>query len=245
MYHDYPYTTYYHDVDKLCGACHACGLKLMVQGDYLRLVDKNGNVLSNVQVSYAEKALMDKDGKMLEAYLFDVSEDGTHLVFTCGDGTYKTITVPYSEKAAKDLQNKDILDYVYGLSVSGDKLRVTKGDATIYEIVVPWATKAATDAEGKDITTYAATLEVDGDELVLRDSKGRQLSRITVAYATEAGLAAEATHATEADHALEADDATHADNADDALHADVATDATNAIESVTISGDQMVFTTYC
>ena len=73
MYHDYPYTTYYHDVDKLCGACHACGLKLMVQGDYLRLVDKNGNVLSNVQVSYAEKALMDKDGKMLEAYLFDVS----------------------------------------------------------------------------------------------------------------------------------------------------------------------------
>lgn len=244
MYHSYPYTTYYNDVDKICGACHACGLRLMVQGDYLRLVDGKGNVLSNVQISYAEKAAFDKDGKAIEAYIFDVSEDGTHIVFTNGDGTYKTITVPYAEKAAKDLQNKDILNYSYALSISGDKLRITKGDGSSYELTIPYAVKASNDSEGKDITTYAATLEVDGDELVLRDSKGRQLSRITVPFAETADLAEEANHALDADHADEADHALDSDHADEADHATVATDATNAVESVTISGDQMIFTTF-
>lgn len=243
-YHEYPYSVYYHDIDKLCGACHACGLRLVVQGDYLRLVDGKGNVLSNVQVSYAEKCLTDKDGKMIEAYIFNVSEDGTHLVFTRGDGTYKTITVPYSEKAAKDLQNKDILDYVYGVSVSGNKLRITNGDATIYEITVPYAIQASETQDGKEIDTFACSLEVDGHELVLRDAKNRQLSRITAAYALEAGLAAEATHALDSDHADEADHALDSDHADEADHATVATDATNAIEQITISGDQMIFTTF-
>lgn len=244
MYHEYPYTTYYSDVDKICGACHACGLRLVIQGDYLRLVDGKGNVLSNVKVSYAEKATFDEDGKAIEAYIFDVSEDGTHIVFTKGDGTYKTITVPYSEKAVKDLQGKDLLNYSYALSISGDKLRITKGDGSVYELTIPYAVKASEDSEGKDITTYAATLEVDGDEVVLRDSKGRQLSRITVPYADEAAQAEEANHALAADHALEADEADHASDADTADYATLSTDATNAIESLVITGDQLVATTY-
>lgn len=244
MYHSYPYTTYYSDVDKICGACHACGLRLMVQGDYLRLVDKHGNVLSNVQVSYAEKAAYDNNNHPISAYLISASEDGTNLVFGHGDGTYTTIQVPLATKAVKDVQNKDILNYAYGLSISGDKLAITRGDATVYELTIPYAVKASETVDGRDLTTLAATLEVDGDELVLRDSKGRQLSRITVEYAETAGLAQEANHALDADHADEADHADDADHADEADHATVATDATNAVESVTISGDQMIFTTF-
>lgn len=244
MYHEYPYSTYWHDVDNLCGACKSCGLRLVIQGDYLRLVDKDNNVISNVQVSYAEKALYDNNNHPISAYLISASEDGTHLVFGHGDGTYTTIDVPLAERAAKDLQNKDILNYAYGLSISGDKLAITRGDATVYELTIPFATAASEDDSGKKIDTYAASLETDGTELVLRDSKGRQLSRITVNYATNAGAAATADLATEATHALDADDADHADEADVATLANLATNATNAVQSVTISGNQMIFTTY-
>ena len=143
MYHEYPYTTYYHDIDRLCGACHACGYRLDIQGDYLRLVKKDGSVVSSVQITYADKAAHDVDGKAIEAYIFDVSEDGTHIVFTQGDNTYKTITVPYSVTAGKDVQNKDILNYAYTLSISGDKLRIVKGDGSAYELTIPYAVQAS------------------------------------------------------------------------------------------------------
>lgn len=241
MYHEYPYTTYYHDIDRLCGACHACGYRLDIQGDYLRLVKKDGSVVSSVQITYADKAAHDVEGKAIEAYIFDVSEDGTHIVFTQGDNTYKTITVPYSVTAGKDVQNKDILNYAYTLSISGDKLRIVKGDGSAYELTIPYAVQASETVDGKAIDTFAASLEVDGNELVLRDAKGRQLNRITVEYAETAGLAEEANHALNADHADEAD---HAEEADAADYATLSTDATNAVESVTIVGDTMVFSTY-
>ena len=187
MYHEYPYTTYYDDIDKMCKCCKAAKVHLDTHGDYLRLInDKDGAVISAVKVTYADTALEDVEGRPIKTYLIQAGTNGTSLVFTHGDGTLTTFEVPYAQTAAKDVQNKDILDYVYGLSISGDKVRITQGDGTVYELTIPFATKAATDVNNKDLTTYAATLTVDGRELVLSDSLGRELSRITVPYAVKA-----------------------------------------------------------
>lgn len=187
MYHEYPYTTYYSDIDQICQCCSAASLHLDTNGDYLRLIDdSDGSVISAVKVTYADTALEDVEGRPIKTYLIQAGTNGTSLVFTHGDGTLTSFEVPYAQTAATDTQNKDILDYVYGLSISGDKVRITNGDSTVYELTIPFATTAATDVEGKDLTTYAATLTVDGRELVLSDSAGRELSRITVPYAVKA-----------------------------------------------------------
>lgn len=187
MYHEYPYTTYYGDLDRMCKCCKALNIHLDTHGDYLRLInDKDGSVISAVKVSYADTALTDMDGNPIKSYLINAGTNGTHLVFTKGNNEVISFEVPFAKTAAKDVQEKDILDYVYGVSISGDKVRITNGDATIYELTIPFATKAATDVNGKDLTTYAATLVVDGDELVLKDSNNNIISRITVPYATKA-----------------------------------------------------------
>ena len=186
MYHEYPYTTYYEDIDKMCKCCKMAKLHLDTHGDYLRLVDDKGNVLSSVKVSFADTALNDVEGRPIKTYVISAGTNGTYVVFTHGDGTLTSFEVPFSQTAAKDVQNKDILDYVYGVSISGDKVRITNGDGTVYELTIPFATKAATDINGRDLTTYACTLSVDGRELVLSDSVGRELSRITPSYAVKA-----------------------------------------------------------
>lgn len=245
--------------------CRTTGIALNVSGNALRLVNSEGEVLSSVIVSYAEKALADKNGKDISTYIFSVAGVGDTLAFTKGDGTITTITVPYAEKSKYDIDGHEIEDYIYNVQVAGDKLRITHGDGTIAEITVPYAVKATNDEDGKDITTYAASLSVEGDNVCLRDAKGRLLNSITVAYATKAlqdvdGDAIKTTYAVALQTgtttvSLKAKDgtvlstitvpfATEASHADEADHATVATDATNAVESVAVSGDQIVFTTY-
>lgn len=301
MYHEYPFSTYYSDVDRMCKCCKAAKLHLDTHGDYLRLIsDKDGSVISAVKVTYADTALEDVEGRPIKTYLIQAGTNGTSLVFTHGDGTLTTFEVPFAQTAAKDVQNKDILDYVYGLSISGDKVRITQGDGTVYELTIPFATKAATDVNGKDLTTYAATLTVDGRELVLSDSVGRELSRITVPYAVKAkedvdGDDIKSTYGTQlttgattvnllakdgtvlstitvpyATTALQDTDGNlflsdyveklvvDADGKRIGVEAHdgtrlstitvpfstLATDATNAVETVQVSGDQILFTTY-
>lgn len=245
--------------------CRNTGLALNVSGNALRLVNSDGEVLSSVIVSYAEKALTDKNGKDISTYIFSVAGVGDTLVFTKGDGTITSITVPYADKAKYDIDGHELQDYIYNVQVAGDKIRVTHGDGTIAEITVPYAVKATNDEEGKDITTYAASLTVEGDAVVLRDSKGRLLNSITVPYATKAlqdvdGDAIKSTYAGvlatgTTTVSLKAKDGTvlstitvpYATEASHAVNADlatVATDCTNAVENVAVSGDQIVFTTY-
>lgn len=249
----------------ICMCQKFAGLRLEVQGDYLRLVNERNEVVSSVQISYAEKALKDIDGNMIQAYIISAGTSGDTVVFTKGDNSVTAITVPYAEKAKYDIDGHEIEDYVLHTQIAGDKLRITKGDGTVAELTIPYAIRATDDEEGNDITTYATTLAVDGDNVVLRDRKGRLLNSITVAYAIKAlqdvdGNAIKSTYgsdlqtgtttvilkssdgtvlstitvpyATESSHAVEAD------------HADLADDATNAIESVAIVGDQIIFTTY-
>lgn len=245
-FHNYPYTDYHElNLDYLLRLCREnVGLSLDVLGDNLRLVNANGEVISSVTVSYAEKALTDKNGKDISTYIFSAGTSGDTIVFTHGDNTVSTVTVPYAVKAEKDVQNKDILDYVYAVQVAGDKLRITKGDTTITEITVPYAVKASTDVNGKAITTYGAALAAEGNKITLRDSTGTLINEITVPFATEANHASTATLADEATHALNADDADHADEADNADYATLAGHSTNSIETVAVSGDNIVFTTY-
>ena len=246
MFHDFPYTDFHElNLDFLMRQCGSgLGLRLAIEGDYLRLVNAKNEVVSQVKVHYADTALSDVNGKPIKTYICDVQSSGTAIVFTNGQNEMTTITVPYSTKAKEDINGRDLEDYVYSVQVAGDKLRVTKGDMTIADITIPYAVSATEDEDGKVISTYAAELTVDGDHVVLRDAKGRVLNSITVPYATEANHANSADMAAEAAHAEEADSALDADRADLADLATVATDCTNAIQSVSISGNTVVLTTY-
>lgn len=246
MFHDFPYTDFHElNLDFLMRQCGSgLGLRLAIEGDYLRLVNAKNEVVSQVNVHYADTALSDVNGKPIKTYICDVQSSGTAIVFTNGQNEMTTITVPYSTKAKEDINGRDLEDYVYSVQVAGDKLRVTKGDMAIADITIPYAVSATEDEDGKVISTYAAELTVDGDHVVLRDAKGRVLNSITVPYATEASHADSADTAAEAAHADKADSALDADHADIADLATVATDCTNAIQSVSISGNTVVLTTY-
>lgn len=300
MYHEYPYTTYFHDIDKLCRACHDAGYKLLVDANALKLLNKNDEVVSTVVIHYAETALQDVDGKNIKSYIFNAATDSDELILTKGDGSTVSLTIPYATKAEKDKLNKDLTSYVYEVQASGDKIQIVKGDSTVTEITVPFATKALTDTTGKDIKTYAATMAVDGDYIVLKDSTGSELARLTAPYAIKAfgdddgddftttyaaTLEAGTTtvvlkakdgntlstitvpYATKAltdnngnaflhDYAkmlvvdgdgkrigLEAHDGTRLATIT-VPFATLATDATNAVETISVVGDQIVFTTY-
>ena len=246
MFHDFPYTNFHElNLDFLMRQCGAgLGLRLAIEGDYLRLVNTNNEVVSQIKVHYSDTALSDTNGKPIKTYICDAQASGTALIFVNGQNEVTTITVPYAEKAKYDINSHEIEDYVYNVQVAGDKLRVTKGDQTVADITVPYAVQATEDEDGKTISTYAAELSVDGNNVVLRDAKGRVLESITVPYATEAYHADSADMAAEAAHAEEADSALDADHADLADLATVATDCTNAIQSVSISGNNVIFTTY-
>jgi hypothetical protein len=187
MYHEYPYTTYYNDIDRLCKCCKALQIHLDTHGDYLRLInDKDGSVISAVKISYADTALTDVDGNAIKSYLISAGTNGTHLVFTRGDNEIISFEVPYAVTAAKDVQEKDILDYVYNVSISGNKVRITNGDGTVYELTIPFATAAAETVDGYDLRMLACSLITDGNDLVLKDTRDRELSRITPNFALKA-----------------------------------------------------------
>ena len=246
MFHEFPYTNFSEmNLDWLVCMCKKNeGLHLAIVGDTLRLLNKDNEVISNVTISYAEKALTDVDGRPIKSYIISAGTAGDTIVFTHGDQVVSSITVPYAEKAKYDLYNNEITDYVLQIAPAGDKIRVVKGDQSIAEFQVPFAIQASQDTDGNAIQTYACDLTVDGQNVQLRDRAGRVLSAITVPFAVHAGDAVEATHAVDADHAINADDADHADEADSADYALLSTDATNAIETVQIVGDQVKFTTY-
>lgn len=267
MYHEYGYTDFHElNLDFILREMRKyTGLKLAVAGDKLSLINDKGETINSVTVSYATKSLTDQNGRNIDTYIFSVAGVGDTVVFTHGDGTSTAITVPYADKSKYDLTGHEIEDYVFNTQIAGDKLRITHGDGTIVDLVIPFATSASTDVDGKDLTTYAASLTVENDNICLRDAKGRLLNSVVANYAVRAskdnsGNDIESSYASTLQTGtttviLKANDGTvlstitvpfatessHATNSDLAT---LATDATNAIETVAISGDYIVFTTY-
>lgn len=262
MFHNYPYTDF-HDLNldyimKL--ARESLGIHLEVVGDKLQLKNDLGDVISNVTISYATKAEQDKDGKDIEAYIYDAGVNGRAVVFTRGNND--TEVIPFPEDAITDKNGKDITSYVANVAFSGENLVVTYGDNTSYSFKCPYAIKAQTDANGKDIETYMATVTVVGNALVFKDGAGVTLAEITVPYATTAGEAEVAEKARKdingnafiSDYGrnlivdgnkigIEAHDGTDL-NKITVPFASLSTNATNAIQTVTISGNNIIFTTY-
>lgn len=219
IFDQYPHTDFHEiNLDFIMQlARQSMGLHLETQGDNLQLKNAAGDIISSLKVTYAGKALNDVDGRPIESYILTGETDATHVIFVKANGERVSLTIPFATKASQDSAGHDLTDYIINASVAGDKIRYTKGDGTVFEITCPFATKAGTDVNGKDLTTYAATLTSESKKLCLRDSQGRLLSQITAEYALEAQSAEEA---------------------------DLATNATNAIQSVTIDGNQIKFTTY-
>lgn len=262
--HDYPYTDY-HEMDlrwiiKL--AKETMGLHLKVTGDKLQLLNANDDVVSEVTVSYAIKALQDINGNDITAYLVSASTDTTHLILTKGDGTSASYTIPYAIKAKEDVNGNDLVTYVKSVAVDNDKLDITLGNGTVAQITVPFALKAQKDENGKEISTYVASISVANDKLVVTDGDGVTLAQLTIPYAEKAlkddlGNTIKSTYASELTTGtttviLKAKDGTvlntitvpYATTAGHAGTADLATHSTNSVENVQVSGDTVVFTTY-
>ena len=252
IFDSYPYTDFHEmNLDFILRlAKDSMGLHLDTQGNNLVLKNASEQVVSSVTVTYADKALKDAEGNEITTYIMNVESSGTAVVFTRGDGTTKSIVVPYATKALNDKDDKAIEDYIFNAQISGDKLRIIKGDGTVYDLTIPFATKAQSDVNGKGIVTYAANLVVDGDKVRLNDATGTQIASVTVPFATKAAQDSDGSIIKESyASVLRADSTTISLIAKDgtvlnSITVPVATHAMNAIETVTISGNQVIFSTY-
>lgn len=225
-----------------------------LQGDNIIFTKGNGEY-TTVTIPYAVKASKDVNNVDLTSYIHGLSVAGDKLLITYGNGETASITVPYAVKASTDENGKSITTYVADLSTGNNKLIVKDGDGTtIAELTIPYATSALNDVDGDAIkSTYGTDLTTDTTTVQLRSKDGAIISTITVPYATKAlsddqgnnfrsnygyNLAVDGNKV-----ALESHDGTTL-NEITVPFATLATDATNAIESVSISGDEIVFTTY-
>ena len=224
--------------------------------DGRRLVFDRGNgEYVSITVPYATSAEQDVNGVAITDYVKGVSVSGDNVLITFGNGTTTAITVPFAVKASTDTNGKSLTTYVAELSTGNDKLIVRDGDGvTLTELTIPYAVKARNDYDGDDIrTTYGTDLTVGQTTVILRDKETNVLSEITVPYAVSAqtdnngapfrssygsGLTTNSNKVQlTAPNGSVLSDIT-------VPFATVATDATNAIESVAVSGDNIVFTTY-
>ena len=229
-------------------------IRSAVSGDNLVFTRGNGEAIT-ITVPYAVKAAKDIRNNDILDYIKNISVTGTDLIVTNGNNDSYAITVPYAVKAKEDVNGKDITTYVADITTGNDKLIVKDSTGNIIrEITVPYAVKAKEDINGEDIAaTYGALLTTDVTTVSLRSKDNTILSTITVPYAVKAlsdtqgneflsdygyNLAVDGNKV-----ALEAHDGSML-NEITVPFSVLATDATNAIESVQISGDEIVFTTY-
>lgn len=180
MFHEYPYSTYYSDVDEICRMCRDLGIRLEVKNDYLRLIDKKGNVLSNVQISWAEKARYDEEGHLITSYVINVGADAHKLVINHGDGSVSTVTVPYAE------ESQTALDCIVELSSIPEGLHYRLGNGDVGTVVPGYSVKAEKSSKGRDIDSFAVSLEQNGAAIDLKDNYGAVLASLIPAYAKQA-----------------------------------------------------------
>ena len=214
----------------------------------------NGEIIT-LTIPYATKAKTDVNNVDLTSYVHGVGVSGNKLLITFGDGNTYSFTVPFATKAQGDENGKNITTYVAQLSTANDKLVVTDGaGVTLAEITIPYAVKALNDVDGDAIkSTYGTDLTVDTTTVSLRAKDGSVISTITVPYAVKALTDTEGNtllgdygyHLTTNGNkvGIEAHNGTTL-NEITVPFATLSTDATNAISAVSVSGDEIVFTTH-
>ncbi len=224
--------------------------------DGRRLVFDRGNgEYVSITVPYATSAEQDVNGVSITDYVKGVSIQGDNVLITFGNGATTAITVPFATKASQDTNGKSLTTYVAELSTGNDKLIVRDGDGvTLAEITVPYATKARDDYDGDDIrTTYGASLTVGQTTVIMRDKELNILSEITVPYSVSAqtddnGAPFRSSYGaglTTGSNKVQLTAPNGTVLSDITVpFATVSENARNAIESVSISGDNIVFTTH-
>ena len=225
-----------------------------VDGNAVVFTKGNGEV-TTITVPYSVKAEKDINNVAITSYVHNVEVNGDNLIVTFGDGSTLTVTVPYAIKARDDINGKALTSYVASIVPVGDKLAIKDGNNnTLAEITVPYAVKASNDEDNDNIkTTYGHSLASGTTTVKLLDKSGTMLNEITVPYAISAledtdgnaflsdygyHLATNGRKTT-----LESHNGTTL-NEITVPFATLSTDSENAIESVNISGDTVVFTTY-
>lgn len=225
-----------------------------VDGNNLVFDRGNGEIIT-LTVPYAVKAEKDTNNVDLTSYVHGVGVSGNKILITFGNGTTYNFTVPFATKAQNDENGKAITTYVAELSTANDKLIVTDGDGTtLAELTIPYAVKALNDVDGDAIKdTYGTELTTDTTTVQLRAKNGSIISTITVPYAVKAVTDTEGNTFL-GDYAynlsvngnkvgIEAHNGTTL-NEITVPFATLSENSTNAISSVTVSGDEIVFTTY-
>ena len=218
----------------------------------LILTKGSGEVVA-ITIPYATQARNDKNGTDITSYVHEVGYENKRLKITFGDGTTYLFRCPFATMAETDVNDKAITSYIADIVPSDNKLQLIDGNGTVLsEITVPYATKARNDVDGDAIkTTYAHSLISGVTTLILQDKNGTTLSEVTVPYAVKA-LKDSSDNTFESDYgyhltangkkvAIEAHDGTTL-NSITVPFATSADSADNAIESVSVVGDKLVFT---
>ncbi|MBO7731445.1 MAG: hypothetical protein J6S67_02805 [Methanobrevibacter sp.] len=225
-----------------------------VDGNAVIFTKGNGEV-TTITVPYSVKAEKDMNNNAITSYVHGVNVNGDNLIVTFGDGSTLTVTVPYAIKARDDVNGKALTSYVASVVPVGDKLAIKDGNNnTIAEITVPYAVKASNDEDNDNIkTTYGHSLATGTTTVKLLDKSGTMLNEIVVPYSISA-LEDTDGNAFLSDYGyhlgtngrkttIESHTGTTL-NEITVPFATLSSDSENAIESVTISGDTIVFTTY-
>lgn len=225
-------------------------------------VDGNAVVLSKgngedviITVPYSIRADRDVNNVELTSYIHNIESSGNQLLITLGNGTTYTVTAPFATKAKEDVNGKDLTTYVAQITTSNDKLIIKDGEGvTLSEITVPYAVKALMDVDGENIKDVYGTDLTSGTTTVqLRNKVGSVISEITVPYSISA-YSDDDGNVLKSDYGyhlgtsgnkttIEAHDGTVL-NQITVPFATIADHANNGIESVAVSGDTLVFTTY-
>lgn len=225
-------------------------------------VDGNAVVLSKgngedviITVPYSIRADKDVNNVELTSYIHNIEASGNQLLITLGNGTTYTVTVPFATKSKEDVNGKDLTTYVAQITTSNDKLIIKDGEGvTLSEITVPYAVKALMDVDGENIKdVYGTDLTAGTTTVQLRNKVGSVISEITVPYSVSA-YSDDDGNVLKSDYGyhlgtsgnkttIEAHDGTVL-NQITVPFATIADHANNGIESVAVSGDTLVFTTY-
>lgn len=157
--------------------------ELSTGNDKLIIKDGDNNIIAELTIPYAEKALSDVDGDEIKStYGKTLFADVTTISLRAKDGTtLSTITVPYAVKALSDTEGNELLSaYGYNLAVNGNKVGIVAHNGTLLnEITIPFATLAT------DATNAIENVSISGDNVVFTTYGGESV-RITVPYAVKA-----------------------------------------------------------